>query len=53
MGSAAVTGNGWSSSDPAVATVSGSGLVTTLQPGMTTIMASYAGLTAQSMVTVR
>lgn len=38
----------WNSSDPAVATVSDAGVVTSLKPGTTTITATAAGNTSQS-----
>lgn len=42
----------WSSSDPGVATVSGTGLVTALRPGATTITASSEGKSGSATVTV-
>jgi YVTN family beta-propeller protein len=42
----------WSSSNPAVAAVSASGLVTAVAPGTTTITAALAGLSATASVTV-
>jgi YVTN family beta-propeller protein len=42
----------WSSSQPAVATVSASGLVTGVKPGTTTITAALGGLTGSATVTV-
>lgn len=42
----------WSSTDPSVATVDGSGLVTALAQGHTEILASYQGLEAKAYVRV-
>ena len=42
----------WSSSDPSVATVSATGLVTALKPGTTTIRCTCSGKTAEYVLTV-
>jgi hypothetical protein len=42
----------WTSSTPDVATVSASGLVTAVATGTTTIMSSYIGATASTVITV-
>jgi len=42
----------WTSLNPSVATVSGGGLVTGMDPGTATISAAYGGVTNTSMITV-
>ncbi|MDX2122723.1 MAG: Ig-like domain-containing protein [Gemmatimonadota bacterium] len=42
----------WSSSDPAIATVTGAGLVTALAPGAAAITATVEGVSAKAQVTV-
>ena len=46
-------GTTWATANPAVATVSGSGLVTAVAPGTVDITASNAGKTGKATVTVR
>jgi N-acetylneuraminic acid mutarotase/uncharacterized protein YjdB len=52
LGEDVTTSAKWTSSAPAVATVSTAGLVTAVGPGATTIQATYEGLAAASSVTV-
>ena len=51
-GTAATTGIDWHSADPAVATVSGSGLVTGVAPGKATITAKAEGVSGTALVEV-
>jgi hypothetical protein len=48
----AVVAGTWSSSVPSVATVSASGVLTTLSPGSTVLTATYGGFTATKSITV-
>ncbi len=48
----AASGFSWTSSDPAVATIDASGLVTAIAPGSSTIIASSAGVNGLTKLTV-